>query len=519
MGRRGKLHVRGCLVVTRSKLAPMRTRRTHLAGRSRRTVSSWARHAPGFTFRWSSEMAKGLRRTAWTGVAVALVVAAWGCALSEEAIPTPTPAPPPTRPPSSPPRSISVVDRTSHSLTVTWSSSVRARSYELQRSPSERRDYSIVASGIAATKFVDQGLEPDSVYYYTVRACNHLGCSGLAGDEVGGVTESAGAVDIPRVPSAVKVVKKEVFGPDIDAVTWAGVRGATYYEVFRAGELLNEISAPRNRSSHTDMGRSFGVSFSKRYQVRACNKAGCSALSGSMRTAGGSGPSLPVRIVGACEADLKLSPGEGCELEDGRADLYIEAEAELGIHNICLRRREIVRCSSYLVEISKDLVAVELESGKEWVIRHHPLRTGPAAQSQARDSDAVRAATQSPTPRRSPERSVQQTGSDPARETFEASKRSGYTRIPLTDRGTVWGIPERFTTDSSLGAVAYMLLGSVKGCDFANAELDRSGIVYAKMEPLGRLSSYKAKKGCRKTSDDWEHGLERPEDHASAVLR
>ena len=451
-------------------------------------------------------MAKGLRWTAWTGVAVALVVATSGCALPEEAIPTSTPAPPPVRPPSSPPRSISVIERTPHSLTVAWSAPSRARIYELQRSSSRHGDYSVVASRIAATGFVDQGLEPDSVYYYTVRACNHLGCSDLSGDAVGGVTESAGAANIPPAPLSVRVVKKEVLGPDVDEVTWIGVKGATYYEVFRAGELLNEISAPKNRSSHTDLGRSVGVSFSKRYKVRACNKAGCSPFSGSMVTVGGRGLSLPSTIVGICEVDLKLSPGEGCQLEDSSTILYIEAQAAFGIHDICLRKESTTRCSSYLVEVSEDLIAVELESKKEWVIRRHPLRTGPPARSAARDPGAVKEATQSSTTSRSPERSGPQTASDTSREAFDASRPSGYTRIPLTDRGTVWGIPERFTSDSSLGAIAYMLLGGVNGCVFANEELDRSSIVYAKVGRLGRLSNFMANRVCRKTSDAWDTG-------------
>ena len=61
--------------------------------------------------------------------------------------------------------------------------------------------------------------------------------------------------------------------------------------------------------------------------------------------------------------------------------------------------------------------------------------------------------------------------SDMSRRSFEASTPSGYTRVTLTDLGRVWGTPDRFTTDSSLGAVAYMLLGSVRGCSFANEEL------------------------------------------------
>ncbi len=354
-----------------------------------------------------------------------------------------------------------------------------------------------MASDIAATRFVEQGLEPDSVYYYKLRACNHLGCSDLSRDTGGGVTESAADVDIPGTPFAVRVVRKDVFGPDIDEVTWVGVKGATYYEVFRSGELLNEISAPGNRSGHTDMGRSFGVPLSKRYQVRACNKAGCSPLTESMRTARTSGPALPSSIVGVCEVGLKLNPGEGCELEDGSALLYIEAEAEFGYHDICLLRESTTVCSSYMVEVSDDLVAIELESRKEWRIQHHPLMAGSATASEGRGSDAGKQATPSPG------RSTPPAGSDTAREAFEASGPSGYTRISLNDWGIVWGIPERFTSDSSLGAVAYMLLGTVRGCDFADEELDRSAIVYARTEQLGRLSNYEAMKVCRKASDDW----------------
>ena len=55
-----------------------------------------------------------------------------------------------------------------------------------------------------------------------------------------------------------------------------------------------------------------------------------------------------------------------------------------------------------------------------------------------------------------------------------------------------------------MGAVAYMLLGRLKGCSFANEELDRSSIVYAKGEQLGNLSDYESEEVCRKTSRTWD---------------
>ena len=92
-------------------------------------------------------------------------------------------------------------------------------------------------------------------------------------------TESETDVDVPAFPKDVQVVRKEVSVlPDRDEVTWTTVEGATYYEVYRAGDRLTAVSAPLTISSHTDLGRSFDLSFGTYYQVRACNKAGCSRL-------------------------------------------------------------------------------------------------------------------------------------------------------------------------------------------------------------------------------------------------
>ena len=222
---------------------------------------------------------------AWIGVAAALSVAAWACAVPapgpERAVaPMPTLEATPEWAPAFPPRSLYVVDRTESSLAVAWNSINRATHYDVQRSDAEHGEYAIVVTEVAALGLVDEGLQPGSVYYYLVRACNHLGCTEFDDDPVAGVTESDGDVDVPAVPEDVRVVRKkiEVF-PDRDEVTWTEVEGATYYEVYRAGDWLTAVSAPLTISSHTDLGRSFNLSFGTYYQVRACNKSGCSPLS------------------------------------------------------------------------------------------------------------------------------------------------------------------------------------------------------------------------------------------------
>ena len=224
-------------------------------------------------------------RMAWIGVVAALSVAAWACTVPapdpERAVaPVPTLEATPEWVPAFPPRNLYVVDRTESSLAVVWDSITRATHYDVQRGDSKDGEYVIVATEVTTLGLVDEGLKPDSVYYYLVRACNHFGCTEFDDDPVAGLTESDGNVDVPAVPKDVRVVrmKIEVF-PDRDEVTWTAVEGATYYEVFRAGNKLTAVSAPLTISSHTDLGRSLNLSFGTSYQVRACNKAGCSQLS------------------------------------------------------------------------------------------------------------------------------------------------------------------------------------------------------------------------------------------------
>ena len=223
-------------------------------------------------------------RMAWIGVAVALSAAAWGCSVPAPELepyldPVPTLEATPEWPPAFPPRSLYVVDRTESSLAVVWNNVSRATVYDVQRRDSEAGDYAVVATKVAATGLVDEGLQPDGIYYYLVRACNHLGCTEFSDYPVAGLTESDADVSIPAAPKEVQVVRKRVeVLPDVDEVTWTAVEGATYYEVYRAGDLLTEVSAPLTLSSHTDLGRSFNLSFGTYYQVRACNKAGCSPL-------------------------------------------------------------------------------------------------------------------------------------------------------------------------------------------------------------------------------------------------
>ncbi len=94
-------------------------------------------------------------------------------------------------------------------------------------------------------------------------------------------------------------------------------------------------------------------------------------------------------------------------------------------------------------------------------------------------------------------------GETATREEFESSTPSGYAAVTLNDNGRIWGVPTRYTNDSDAGTMAYMLLGKLKGCEFANAEADRQSTAYIKTQSLGRLENFESETVCRRTSNEW----------------
>ena len=87
---------------------------------------------------------------------------------------------------------------------------------------------------------------------------------------------------------------------------------------------------------------------------------------------------------------------------------------------------------------------------------------------------------------------------------FDASTPAGYTAVTLRSSGSVWGVPSRHTTDSNDGVVAYVLLGIVKGCTFADAEAARGSRVYIKTQDLGRLTDFTSESVCQKRTATWQ---------------
>ena len=144
----------------------------------------------------------------------------------------------------------------------------------------------------------------------------------------------------------------------------------------------------------------------------------------------------------------------------------------------------------------------EREADGEWGERLlPPARFFPATSTVGRWLSSTPLTVSLPEPEASPDTTP--TATPTSRDEFNSHTPAGYTGVDLRDSGTVWGRPERFTSDSSNGTVAYMLLGTLAGCNFADAEADRSSTVYIKTQSLGRVTGYESVSVCRLTSSTW----------------
>ena len=151
--------------------------------------------------------------------------------------------------------------------------------YYLVHQRSQEDGHKLVDSRPFRPPYIDEGLRPNAVYYYTVQACNDSGCSDES-EESGGLTESDGPVDAPSIPTGVRGHKFQVSLDTDDAgVSWKSVENATYYEIYQETDFDEEISAPGTSYRDYSPNSSWGAFYTTSYKVRACNKAGCSPFS------------------------------------------------------------------------------------------------------------------------------------------------------------------------------------------------------------------------------------------------
>jgi fibronectin type 3 domain-containing protein len=148
-------------------------------------------------------------------------------------------------------------------VSLTWSFSNGATSYNLKRSTTSGSGYAVIASP-ATNSYVDTGLTNGTTYYYIVSAVDSAGESGNSGEV------SCSPVAPPATPTALTATA----GNLQVSLAWNASGGATSYHVKRSttsGSGYTQVAAPTT-TSYTDTGLTNGTPYY--YVVSAVNNGG-----------------------------------------------------------------------------------------------------------------------------------------------------------------------------------------------------------------------------------------------------
>jgi fibronectin type 3 domain-containing protein len=181
------------------------------------------------------------------------------------------------------PVGISAAAASPDSIVVSWEVVPGATGYKLYRSTSADGDYvPITAEEVTGTVYTDNGLSPDTDYFYKVSAVNGIGESGLS-------NYAKGSTRRPAAPVGVNVTGGPVAASL--AVSWDGADGAASYKVYRssAEDGVYTQAGASETTTYTDTGLVMGTVYY--YRVSAVNAAGEGEKSASAHAAA---PSIPV---------------------------------------------------------------------------------------------------------------------------------------------------------------------------------------------------------------------------------
>ena len=158
------------------------------------------------------------------------------------------------------PAGLKVTSTTANSVTLDWTDSTDASSYQVFRGTT------IVGTPTAST-YTDSGLSSGTTYSYTVKAVNGTNVS-AASNSVDAKTSATGTTKPdPKLPApkGIKVVRADEFGASLD---WEPVSGAKGYRLYVSGKQFGNtvtysnayVDLPKRHQTYTITIRAVNVS-------------------------------------------------------------------------------------------------------------------------------------------------------------------------------------------------------------------------------------------------------------------
>jgi beta-lactamase superfamily II metal-dependent hydrolase len=172
-------------------------------------------------------------------------------------------------------------------VSLSWTASTGATSYNVKRATATGGPYTVVASGVNATTYTNTGLTNGTTYFYVVSAVNGVGESANSNEA------SATPIGPPAAPTGLTATA----GNAQVSLSWTAATGATSYYVKRAtatGGPYTLVASGVTATTYTNTGLTNGTTYF--YVVSAVNGAGESPNSNEA-SATPTAPPDPSRVV------------------------------------------------------------------------------------------------------------------------------------------------------------------------------------------------------------------------------